>query len=65
MTHDQFRKLQEGDIIKSPIEQEAYIVTGHYGNHFTAVRTLDVTNYQEWELVKKQRNDEGGRTLGG
>lgn len=42
-----------GDIIRHKSEGKALIVTGIYGDHVTAVRSVDVTNPIEWEVLKK------------
>lgn len=44
--------LQNGDIIRNKSGSESYIVTGNYGTHVTAVRTVDVTNPSEWEVLQ-------------
>jgi hypothetical protein len=36
---------------KSPLCPDALIVTGNYGARLTAIRTQDVTNPDEWEIV--------------
>ena len=44
-------ELKVGDIIRHVGGSEAYVVTAHYGARVTAVRTVDVTNPNEWVLV--------------
>jgi hypothetical protein len=60
--------LQVGDIIRSRSRELAYIVTGNYGGHVTAVRTVDVTNPIEWEVLKatpkEQATDSGPNNSG-
>jgi len=51
MTKDEFILLQPGDVIRHKGRKSAvYIVHGNYGGRVTAVRTVDVTNIEEWEL---------------
>lgn len=45
---DNIKELQPGDMILSVASGITYIVTANYGNRVTAVRTVDVTNLQEW-----------------
>lgn len=47
------KNLQAGDIIQSRTYGLSYIVVANYGNHVTAIRTADITNPDEWVLVKK------------
>lgn len=49
----QLRTLREGDIVRNKATGNAYIVTGNYGTHVTAVRTIDITNLDEWEIIAK------------
>ena len=58
MKQEDFKNLSEGDIVRSDIVRSAtsgiaYVVTGNYGGRITAVRTVDLTNPCEWELVVK------------
>ena len=54
MNKEQFENLQEGDIIQSKLYGAGYIITAnHGGGRFTAVRTMDITNPDEWNLVQK------------
>lgn len=52
MTKDELAALQPGDLIRHKHCGEMLVVTGSYGGRVTAVRTSDVTNSVEWELVK-------------
>lgn len=54
-THD-LQNLQPGDIIVSQRTKAAYIVTGNYGTHVVAVRTVDVTHAPEWDLASKAQH---------
>ena len=51
MNKDVFRQLARGDIIRHKLNGESHIVTGNYGNRITAVRTVDMTNPDEWDLI--------------
>lgn len=51
MTEDQFKKLREGDVVRGKSGGESFIVTGNYGGRVTAVRTQDITNAGEFEVV--------------
>jgi hypothetical protein len=51
MTSEEFSALTPGQIVKSAFNGLAYIVTGNYGDRVTAVRTVDLTNPDEWTLV--------------
>ncbi|MBN3949384.1 MAG: hypothetical protein HWQ38_24140 [Nostoc sp. NMS7] len=53
MTPEQFKNLKTGDIVRGVLSSHTYIVTDNYGDHVTAVRTVDLTNPSEWELVQK------------
>jgi len=52
MTPEEMTNLSSGDIIRHASGGEAFVVTGNFGGRVTAVRTVDVTNPIEWELVK-------------
>lgn len=45
-------QLKTGDIIRSRLTGEGYVVTGQYGDRATAVRTVDVTNPDEWLVMR-------------
>lgn len=48
--------LEAGDIVKHKGDGPAYIVTANYGDRVTAVRTVDLTNAIEWEVLKVNKN---------
>lgn len=54
MTEDEFKNLKRGAIVRheSQARYESYVVTANYGKRVTAVRTADMTNPSEWEIVK-------------
>ncbi len=47
-------ELKRGDLIRhrSPDSVASYIVDGVYGDRATAVRTIDITNPSEWEVMQ-------------
>ena len=53
MTREEFDTLRTGDIVRGRATAQGYVVTGHYGHHVTAVRTINITNPDEWELILK------------
>ena len=53
MTDDDFNALVVGDIIRAKGGARAYIVTGHFGSHVIAVRTAEITNPEEWDVIFK------------
>jgi hypothetical protein len=55
--------LKIGSIISHKISRGVYIVTGHYGDRATAVKTVDISNPDEWEIVG-ENNKKEPRSLG-
>lgn len=53
MTQAEFDQLREGDLVISICDGLAYIVTLDYGDRKIAVRTVELTNPDEWQLVHK------------
>ena len=53
MTKDEFEQLTPGDIVRIKGDWQGYIVTASYGTRATAVRTVDITNPREWDLIEK------------
>ena len=53
MTELDMKKLQPGDVIRGKSSSHGFIVTANYGTRVTAVRTVDLTNPSEWDLVVK------------
>lgn len=47
-----FEDIEIGKIIRSKLTGESYLITGNYGDRATAVRTIDITNPDEWEIVQ-------------
>lgn len=56
MTRKQFKKLNVGDIVREPLGDRGLVVTANYGSRVTAVRTFDLTNPEEWDLVLKAKH---------
>lgn len=57
--------LARGDIVRNVGSPDSYVVTETYGgNRAVAVRTVDITNPDEWILVKgKAEGDKAQRTF--
>lgn len=54
MNKEQMRNIRPGDVVRNKADRgHAYIVHCNYGNRITAVRTADITNHEEWELVEE------------
>lgn len=53
MTQEQFNKLDVGDLVKNKLNGETFVVTANYGRRVTAVKTADMSNPTEWEIVRK------------
>lgn len=46
--------LDMGMIVKNRGTHAVYVVTGNYGGHVTAVKTVDITNPPEWLVLKNK-----------
>jgi hypothetical protein len=57
MSREEFARLCLGDIVRGKVSGEAYVVTGNYGERVTAVRTADLTNPDEWEVITRPRKE--------
>jgi hypothetical protein len=53
VTAEEFRRLGMGDVVRSRVTGESFIVMSNYGARVTAVATADLTHPDEWELVVK------------
>ena len=62
MSENEMRKLQVGDIVRGKLTGMVFVVTANYGNRVTAVRTVDITNPDEWEALSVQHNYEDEET---
>lgn len=45
-------ELEIGDIVRGQISHRTFVVTANYGTHVTAVDTQDITNPNEWKVLK-------------
>jgi len=55
MNAEEMRRLDVGDVIEGRSTGRIYVVTGNYGTRVTAAETVDVTNPNEWKLLRKAR----------
>ncbi len=61
MTRDRYKDIvqlvdiEEPSIIRHKVTKEVWIVTANYGDRLTAVRTMDVRNKAEWEVLCGER----------
>ena len=53
MTHDEFKGLAPGDIVESAATGAVALVVVNFGDRVTAVNTYDLTNPEEWTLIRK------------
>jgi len=56
MTRQEFNDLKVGDLVRHKSRagrMVTLVVTGHYGDHVTAIDTHDLTNPGEWDVVSK------------
>ena len=53
MTEEEMKALAPGDIVRGSVSGQSFVVTGNYGDHVTAVVTVDLTNEAQWSLVSK------------
>lgn len=54
MRKKEFDNLQRGDIVRQKTGHDSYLITQELGNaKFIGVRTISVTNPQEWDLAVK------------
>ena len=51
-------ELKPGMVVRGWRTKEPHIVTANYGNHVTAVSTIDITNPPEWEILSKPQSNE-------
>lgn len=52
MNKEELYSLERGDIV-SDSNDNRYIVTANYGGRVTAVKTVDITNPIEWNVILK------------
>lgn len=48
------KSVKQGDLIRSKVNDISYIVYARYGDRITAVRTVDITNEDEWEVLNEK-----------
>lgn len=53
MKKETFKELQTGDVVRHKSSNTNYVIMEDFGDRKTAVRTVDLTNPDEWELVLK------------
>jgi len=54
MTPEAFAQLTVGDLVRHVSHTgPAYVVSGLHSTHVTAVRTVNLANPAEWEIVRK------------
>lgn len=53
MTPAQFKALKTGDLVRGRFSGAAFVVTQSHGDRVTAVRTQDLSNPDEWDLVDR------------
>ena len=54
MTNEDFENLREGDIVQNKGSGVGYIIISKYRDMAIAVRTVELTNPAEWEIVQKR-----------
>jgi len=57
MTDQEFKNLERGDIVRHAEGISSYVVTDNYNGRVTAVDSADITNPEEWILMKEIKND--------
>ncbi len=59
MNKEQFKQLKAGDPVSHKADRsQGYIVHCNYGNRVTAVKTVDITNPAEWDLVAEYEREQ-------
>lgn len=53
MNKTEFMQLREGDIVQGKSSCLGYVVVANYGNHVLVVRSMEITNPDEWVLIQK------------
>lgn len=56
--------LQPGDIIRHRMDKDSYVVTANYGTYAIAVRTVHLSNPNEWEVIGRSVLTEKGSDHG-
>lgn len=55
MTPEQMKELKSGDIVRGKLSGYAFVVTENEGDKIVAVRTMEIYNPNEWDLVSDTR----------
>ena len=58
MTHEEFKNLKTGDIVKHVSNGRLFIVSANYGTRVTAVTTADLTNSSEWLKINSKTTNQ-------
>lgn len=45
-------ELQTGDIVRGKISHQTFTVVANFGTRATAVRVADITNPDEWQVLR-------------
>lgn len=53
--------LKPGDIVRHVAGAESYVVTANYGDRVTAVRSVDITHPNEWQVLGRVEKDGDSR----
>jgi hypothetical protein len=53
MTNEEFKHLREGDIVRAKASGISYVICVNYGRHVSAVRTIDITNPEDFDVIEK------------
>lgn len=59
MTADELKELERGDIVRHLGDAGSFVVCDNFGKRVTAVRTADITNPSEWEVVVRKKDPDG------
>ena len=51
-TVGEISELETGMVVRNKGSENAYIITANHLQHATAVRTIEITNPSEWEVLK-------------
>jgi hypothetical protein len=52
MTIEEFENLERGDIVRGKHSTLSYVVDAHHGYAAIGVRSVEISNPSEWDLVK-------------
>lgn len=60
LTGSEMEGLDVGDIVQGRRSNQVWVVTGNYGGRATAVASADITNPDEFRLLRKARRGGNG-----